>query len=717
MWKARLLRFLFLLLVSGFSLSCNSANLVAPVALPVVTQSSTLVTWTYTVKKISDSEFDLVFTAVIADKQHLYSQIPTDDGPMPTEFVFGKSADFKCVGKTKEPKPVEKPEPAFNNAIIRFFENKAVFVQRIQALSDKTFKVKGIINGMTCNDSQCTPFSPPFDFVFEVVDPKPAAVHKEEEPKKTAPADVVPAKTDVPVAAEPVKTVAKEDSVNKSQVVAEETTADEPDDTARPVSAPADHTWYGIFLLGFFGGFAALLTPCVFPMIPMTVSFFTKRSKTRSKGITNAFIYSAAIVVLYVALGLGVTFLFGSDALNRLSTNVWFNIFFFILLVVFAISFLGAFEIVLPSSLVNKVDSASDRGGLLGILFMAFALSLVSFSCTGPIIGTLLVEAATLGGTGPFWGMFGFALALALPFGLFAAFPGWMNSLPKSGGWLNSVKVFLGFLELALAFKFLSNADLVVQAHLITREVFLVIWIVLFALLGVYLMGGFKLSHDSPMTYLSTPRLLIAIVVFSFTVYLVPGLWGAPLKLISGFPPPQFYSESPQGFGVHMQNDSKKLPPHAHPGPNGITAFTDLKYAKEYAKTVNKPLMLDFTGWACVNCRKMEEQVWSDPEVKKRLNDDFVLVSLYVDEKTALPKAEQVEVEWNGKRTLKTVGNKWSYLQATTYKANSQPQYRIISADGERLSDSCSYDPDIQKYVRWLGKGLKTYKKKYGKVN
>ncbi len=695
-----------------FFLACNAPSVVSA-------QSSALVKWTYTVKKISDCEYDLFFKADITAKQHLYSQIVTNDGPMPTEFVFDKSTDYKLVGKTKEPKPIERPEPAFDNAIIRFFENHAEFTQRIHTLGSKSFQIKGIINGMTCNDSQCTPFTPPFDFVFEIKDPKPC-----EEKSNTDPKPVQGSGAVIDTNAILKAYLEKHPAINQTAAVspltaadtshATETKTNRPAPTDSDAKKPVDHSWYGIFILGFLGGFAALLTPCVFPMIPMTVSFFTKRSKTRSKGITNAFIYSGSIVVLYVLLGLGVTFFFGSDALNRLSTNVWFNIFFFILLVVFAISFLGAFEIVLPSSFVNKVDSASDRGGFLGILFMAFALSLVSFSCTGPIIGTLLVEAATIGGSGPFWGMFGFALALALPFGLFAAFPGWMNSLPKSGGWLNSVKVFLGFLELALAFKFLSNADLVVQAGIITREVFLVIWIVIFGLLGLYLMGGFKLSHDSPMPFLSTPRLLMAVLVFSFTIYLIPGLWGAPLKLISGFPPPQFYSESPQGFGGSASVASaKKLPEHAHLGPNGITAFDDLKYAADYARAEHKALMLDFTGWACVNCRKMEEQVWSDPVVKKKLNDDLVLVSLYVDDKRELPTNEQIEVEWSGKRNLKTVGNKWSFLQFSTYKSQSQPQYFIVTPDGERMSESpASYDPDIQKYVRWLDKGLQRFREK-----
>jgi thiol:disulfide interchange protein len=484
-------------------------------------------------------------------------------------------------------------------------------------------------------------------------------------------------------------------------------------------------SWWGIFLAGFLGGLAALLTPCVFPMIPMTVSFFTKSSKTRAKGISNALIYGSSIIIIYVLLGLGVTKIFGPSALNALSTNIWFNLAFFVLLVVFAISFLGAFEIVLPSRFINKMDSQSDKGGLIGIFFMAFTLSLVSFSCTGPIIGTLLVEAAVNGGLqGPFWGMFGFSAALALPFGLFAAFPGWLNTLPKSGGWLNSVKVVLGFLELALAFKFASNADLVVQAGILTREIFIAIWITIFGLLGIYLMGWIKLSHDSVMQHLSVPRLFFAILTFAFTIYLIPGLWGAPLKLISGFPPPDFYSESPQGFGnsknsqttTSSQNTSENGHTKEH-CPNGLPCFHNYDEALAYAKKVGKPLMLDFTGWACVNCRKMESQVWTDPEVDKRLRNEVVLVSLYVDDKTELPANEQtVKKLGNRDFAINSIGNKWSYMQANIYKTNTQPQYILIDTNEQMLTpETAHYDPDINKYVNWLDEGITKFKKEVSK--
>jgi thiol:disulfide interchange protein DsbD len=476
----------------------------------------------------------------------------------------------------------------------------------------------------------------------------------------------------------------------------------------------------GIFILAFLGGLAALLTPCVFPMIPMTVSFFTKQSKTRAKGITNALIYGLSIIVIYVLLGFGVTITFGADALNALSTNVWFNLAFFILLVVFAISFFGAFEIVLPSSLINKVDRGADKGGLIGIFFMAFTLALVSFSCTGPIIGTLLVEAAYVGGTsGPLVGMFGFSLALALPFALFAAFPGWLNSLPQSGGWLNSVKVVLGFLELALAFKFLSNADLVVQAGLLTREVFIAIWIAVFGALAAYLFGLFRLPHDSPIQNLSVGRLLFAIITLTFTIYLIPGMWGAPLKIISGFPPPKFYSESPNGFGggagaAAIVSNSEDHASSGHDSascPHNLNCFHDYEEGLAYAKEVGKPVLLDFTGWACVNCRKMEDQVWSDPGVLSRLHNEVVLISLYVDDKRELPAEEQVEVTIGNKtKTLKTIGNKWSYFQASRYGSNSQPQYILMDHDEQNLVEITAYNPDIAAYSDWLDRGVARFK-------
>jgi thiol:disulfide interchange protein DsbD len=470
-----------------------------------------------------------------------------------------------------------------------------------------------------------------------------------------------------------------------------------------------------IFVISFLSGFAALLTPCVFPMIPMTVSYFTKNSKSRAAGIRNAILYGISIIAIYVILGTIVTTIFGPSALNALSTNVYFNIIFFLLLVIFAVSFLGAFEIMLPSSWQNKADKASDKGGYLGIFFMALALALVSFSCTGPIVGTLLVESATIGGIAPFVGMFGFSLALALPFALFAAFPGWLNTLPKSGGWLNTVKVFLGFLELALAFKFLSNADLVVQGHFLERELFLAIWIGIFGVLTIYLFGFIRLPHDSPIEKLSVGRTMLGTLTLIFVIYLIPGMWGAQLKLISGFPPPLSYSESPLGFTSAQNNQGQTENKDMHLGPQNIMVFHDLDKAEAYAKEVNKPLFVDFTGHACVNCRKMEEKVWGEPGIIEILRDKMVIVSLYVDEKTPLPASEHKVLEYAPGKTMKItqVGHKWSYLQTTRFKSNTQPYYRLLGPKGEDLDiGSADYEHhgNTEDFKAWLEKGLGEYK-------
>lgn len=698
----------FYVLVHLFSFSCKKEKAESEERTEEITaappQAKKYVTWSYSQKKLSADEYELVFTAKIEPGFHLYSQIEVPDGPKPTYFDFKKSKDYKLIGKTIEPKPHEQAEPVFENQILRFFENSATFKQKVKILRSGLVEIKGEIDGMACNDVMCQDFSPRPLFNFKIEDAEVAST-------TSATTETITEVSNTVVADTP-KTI-EVDTSTKVSVAATPTVSEAKEKKADP----SKMSLWLLFLEGFAGGLLALLTPCVFPMIPMTVSFFTKQSKTKAAGVRNAFIYSISIIVIYVVLGLTVTLIFGADALNNLATNVWFNLAFFVLLVVFAVSFLGAFEITLPSSFVNKMDAKSDRGGLIGIFFMAFTLGLVSFSCTGPIIGTLLVQAASTGAiAGPLFGMLGFSLALALPFGLFAAFPGWLNSLPKSGGWLNSVKVTLGFLELALAMKFLSNADLVVQAMIVTREVFIVIWIVIFGLLGAYLMGWFKLSHDSEVKHISVTRLMIAIISFSFTIYLIPGLWGAPLKLISGFPPPDFYSESPEGFGrkaeaVSSNNGHSNLNEHMHKGPNGIPAFDDYYLALEYSKKVNKPLMIDFTGWACVNCRKMEGQVWSDPEVKRRLSEDFILVSLYVDDKKELPAELKKEVDWSGdKRTLERVGDRWSYLQNTKYLSSTQPQYWIIDGDENHYSDSTSYDPDIQKYINWLDKGLAKFK-------
>ncbi len=476
-------------------------------------------------------------------------------------------------------------------------------------------------------------------------------------------------------------------------------------------AAKADTSLLLIFLAAFLSGFVALLTPCVFPMIPMTVSFFMKTSKSRKKAVSNALIYGFSIVAIYVSLGLAVSAIFGSDALNALSTNIYFNLALFVLLIVFALSFLGAFDIVLPSSWINAADKQADRGGLIGIFFMAFTLALVSFSCTGPIIGNLLVIVSDLGFMGPFMGMLGFSMALALPFMLFAIFPGWLNSMPQSGGWLNTVKVSLGFLELALAFKFLSNADLVIQAHLLERELFLAIWIAIFSLWGLYLLGKLRLAHDGEQSYISTGRLMVAVAVFSFVIYLLPGMWGAPLKKIAGFPPPLHYSESPYGVGAAGPSPDQKLPEHASYGPHQLVVFHDYHHALEYARLSGKPLLIDFTGLACVNCRRMEDNVWSAPEVLEILRNEVVIASLYVDEKTALPESEHYVSAFDG-RSIKTAGQKWSDLQKTRYQSNSQPMYLILDHAENTMNGSASYEQHgtIALFHTWLEEGIRNFK-------
>lgn len=665
------------------------------------------VKWSFSSKRTGEKEFELSLTAKIDKGWHLYSQnISGDDGPIPTSFTFIPDKSFTLSGKVTEPKPTKEYDPNFQMELF-FFSNTVTFKQKVLTAAEKT-TVKGSLEFMVCDNEKCLP-PETVDFEFSLdnstsLSPANPGIKKEE-------------KIGLITGEENADSTKKEiagntDTTNNEQ---QTTNNDYEDDESK-----AKGSFWAILLAGFLGGLLALVTPCVFPMIPLTVSFFTKQSKTRAQGISNAIVYGISIIIIYVILGYGITAIFGADSLNALSTNVWFNIAFFLLLMVFAISFLGAFEITLPSSWVNAADKGADKGGILGIFFMAFTLSLVSFSCTGPIIGTLLVEAAVNGGViGPITGMFGFALALALPFGLFAAFPGWLNSLPKSGGWLNSVKVTLGFIELALALKFLSNADLVVQAGLLKREIFLALWIAIFGALTLYLFGLFRLSGDSEVKPLSTPRVFFAMTSFVFTIYLIPGLWGAPLHLISGFPPPMFYSEAPNGVGasspVVFQNKGSAGEVVGDPDhcPHNLNCFHDYEEGMAHAKKTGKPVMLDFTGWACVNCRKMEEQVWSDPRVLQRLRENVVLISLYVDEKTLLPDSEQVEVKIGDKtKKIRTIGNKWSYLQTSRYETNAQPYYVLIDHHEQKLTKAAKYDPNIENFIRWLDEGKAEFEKR-----
>ncbi len=628
------------------------------------------VEWTTKVEQISDTEYELTMEAFIEPGWHLYAQEIPEGGPIPTEFILdGEGSSFELVGATTEDEGHVEFDPIFEMDI-KYFADYAKFTQRIKFNGDVS-SIEGYVTYMVCDDSRCLPPTDK-DLFFDL------GVSSKVTPSSNTSTD-------------------KEEGTSSVDDLYEEETF---------VGAV---DWLSLFILAFLFGFTALLTPCVFPMIPLTVSFFTKQSKTRSAGIRNAIIFGVSIVVIYVLLGTVVTAIFGAGALNALSTNVWFNLAFFVLLVVFAISFLGAFEITLPSSWGNKADEKANKGGLAGIFFMALALAIVSFSCTGPIVGTILVQAASGGNQlGPVVGMLGFSLAIALPFTLFAAFPGWMNSLPKSGGWLNTVKVVLGFLELAFAFKFLSNADLVLQLHLFEREVFLAIWIAIFGALSVYLFGKLQLPHDSDVKHISVGRLLLALLSLSFTIYMIPGLWGAPLKLISAFPPPQHYSESPYGVGNAQGggiSSSEVIPAGAHlMAPHNIIAFNDYDLGLAYAKSVGKPVMLDFTGHACVNCRKMEQNVWVDDRVLSVLKNDLVLISLYVDDKRDLPNPLPSKLR-EGKQ-LRTIGQKWAEFQAVRFKANSQPFYVLLDSDGKQLGKPVAYTPDADVYYQWLQTGI-----------
>ena len=644
------------------------------------------VKWKTSIEKISDKEYLLKAKAEIQSGWHLYGQYIEEGGPARTSFRFkNPKKKFELVGKTTEEKGHEVLDKIFDMKI-KYFEGTALFTQKIKFTSDDINDIAAEVEFMVCDDSNCLPPTTE-ELLFTIPKTKKAIATETntlEEPYiilENEPSDAKEQK---------VKTVIQKSSPNKKT------------ESSGLVS---------IFIIAFFSGFAALLTPCVFPMIPMTVSFFTKQSKTKAAGIRNALIYGIFIIIIYVLLGSIVTAIFGADSLNALSTNVLFNVFFFLLLVVFAFSFLGAFEIMLPNSLANKVDSQADRGGIIGIFFMALALAIVSFSCTGPIVGTLLVQASSKGGIAPIIGMLGFSSAIALPFALFAAFPGWLNSLPKSGGWLNTVKVVLGFLELALAFKFLSNADLVLQSHLLEREVFLSIWIAIFGMLAYYLFGKITLPHDSPLGHISVGRLSLGMIVLTFVIYLIPGLWGAPLKIISGFPPPMQYSESPNGIGVSTVTNKGgvELPEGAFFGPNNIMTFHDYETGMAYATKLGKPVLLDFTGYACVNCRKMEELVWSNAKVLETLNNNFILISLYVDDKKELPENEQYVSETTGKK-IKTIGNKWSDFQIKKYQANAQPYYVIINENGDNIVEPSAYNSDINLYYNWLQEGIKNFK-------
>ena len=658
------------------------------IALIVNAQMVEPVHFTSALKMLDGDEAEIVFSAKIDKGWHLYSTELGSDGPISASFNVNKMSGAKTVGKLQ---PRGKEISQFDNMFgmkLRFFEGQATFVQKIK-FTQPTYSIDCYLEYGACNDEMCMPPSQ----IALVKKGKSPAVDKDA-------ADEADAATEQTA---DTAAVDKADNTATDTATVAQATLGDAQELWKPVISElnafddktTDNSLIYIFFAGLVGGFLALLTPCVWPIIPMTVSFFLKRNKDRGKAIREAVTYGVSIVVIYVLLGLVVTLLFGASALNALSTNAVFNILFCLLLIVFAASFFGAFEITLPSSWSNKIDQKSETtSGMLSIFLMAFTLTLVSFSCTGPIIGFLLVAVSTQGSiVGPTLGMLGFAIALAIPFTLFAMFPSLLKSAPKSGGWMNVVKVVLGFIELAFALKFLSVADLAYGWHLLDREVFISLWIVIFALLGIYLLGWLKFPHDDPEHRTNVPQFFLAMISLAFAIYMIPGLWGAPLKAISAFAPPM----NTQDFNLHEQSVEAK--------------YTDYEQGMAAAAAQGKPVMVDFTGFGCVNCRKMEAAVWTDTKVADMLNNKYVLISLYVDDKTPLKEPMQV-VENGQQRTLRTVGDKWSYLQRTKVGANTQPFYVLLDNQGKPLNGSRSYDEDIQKYVDFLQKGLDNYNNK-----
>ena len=662
-------------------------------------------------KRVSANEIDIVFSGKADAGWHVYSTNIPDGGPNPAIFGVDKKDGVELVGGLK---PGGGAKTAFDPMFemnITYFENTCSFTQRVR-LTKKNYSLEGYLEFSACNDMNCLPPTavsckvngtdgPDADAKAKADEAK----KKEEEAKKQEELAKAEAEKAEALAAQTEQTdSAAVDTAAVAPVVAGGDNELNKNALWTPVIEElknfgqeniADHSMWYIFIMGFVGGLVALFTPCVWPIIPMTVSFFLKRAGNRRKGIRDAMIYGVSIIVIYVALGLIITSIFGANALNDLSTNAFFNIIFFLMLVVFAASFFGGFEIALPSSWGAAIDGKAEKAtGLLSIFLMAFTLALVSFSCTGPIIGFLLVEVSTSGGSAlaPTIGMLGFAIALALPFSLFAMFPTLLKSAPKSGGWLNAVKVTLGFLELAFALKFLSVADLAYGWGILDREAFLALWIIIFGLLGVYLLGWLRFPHDDEETHTSVPRFFLALFPLAFAVYMIPGLWGAPCKAISAFAPP-----------MHTQDFNLQ--------PNQIETFKDYEEGMAYARKVGKPVFLDFTGHGCVNCRKMEAAVWESPVVKEKMQEDYVVISLYVDEKEKL--AEPIDVTVGGmERKLRTVGDKWSYLQQYKFGANAQPFYVLVDHEGKPLNQSYSYDEDIDKFVQFLDKGKDAFDNK-----
>jgi len=685
----------------------NLILLLAIAIIPLLSFSQILdpVKWTFKVEQTNLDEATLLLIAKADKNWHVYSQDIPAGGPIPTTFTFTKSANYKLEGKVLEPKPIVENDPNFD-MVLKFFADKVVFRQKIKVLSPKDFILKGTLNFMCCDDKQCLP---PNDVDFEF------AIKGNPDVQATA-VTATPSEPIRDTAKTIAPAIAKNDSNARkiAQTALGETDADK----------AADKSLLWFFLISFLAGLAAIITPCVFPMIPMTVTFFMHDSTNKKKARMQAIVYGLSIIVIYTVIGTLVAVFLGANFANFLSTHWIPNVFFFLIFMVFAASFLGMFEITLPSWIVNKADKQADKGGYSGAFFMAFTLVLVSFSCTGPIVGALLVKSAGGAVLMPIIGMLGFSIAFALPFGLFAFFPSWLAGLPKSGGWLNSVKVVLGFLELALGLKFLSIADQTYHWHILDREVYLAFWIVIFFLMGMYLLGKLKFHHDSDLQFISVPRITFAIITFAFVVYMIPGMWGAPLKALSGYLPPQTYLDFDlnaiiktevesvnTGGGTRTStlcdepkyNDFLKL-------PHGLEGYFDYKQALACAKKQNKPLFIDFTGHGCVNCREMESNVWSDPQVLKRLRENFIVTALYVDDKTELPEKEWYTSTYD-KKVKKTIGKQFADLQITRFNVNSQPYYVLLDTSGNLLTAPRAYDLNIDAFLKFLDTASEKFRK------
>jgi thiol:disulfide interchange protein DsbD len=676
------------------------------VFLPVLALTQILdpVKWSFKVEQPSPEEALLLITARADKGWHVYSQDIPPGGPIPTTFSFNKSKHFELVGKVVEPKAIQENDPNFD-MVLKFFADKVTFKQKVKVLSKEDFKITGVLNFMCCDDKQCLP---PNDVEMEFsVKGNPNAIASSTPTETSAQTDT--AKKAVSPSSPDSHTSAD------NQAKLSETAADQ----------AADQSLFWFFWVSFVAGLVAILTPCVFPMIPMTVTFFMHDTTSKRKARLEAIVYGVSIILIYTVIGTVVAVTLGANFANFLSTHWIPNVFFFLIFLVFAASFLGMFEITLPSWIVNKADKQADKGGYSGAFFMAFTLVLVSFSCTGPIVGAILVKSASGDLLMPIIGMLGFSLAFALPFGLFAFFPSWLSGLPKSGGWLNSVKVVLGFLELALGLKFLSIADQTYHWHILDREVYLAFWIVIFFLMGMYLIGKLKFNHDSDLPYISVPRIMMAIIVFSFVVYMIPGMWGAPLKALSGYLPPTTY----QDFDINAIVKSEVASINTSGGtapkstlcdkpkyaeflklPHGLDGYFDYKQALACAKKLNKPIFIDFTGHGCVNCREMEANVWSDPKVLQRLRENYIVTALYVDDKTELPENEWITSTYD-KKVKKTIGKIFADLQITRFNVNSQPYYVLLDTNGSLLTKPRAYDLNVDAFVKFLDDGLTNFKK------